>query len=541
MSAGEGIPQILHFCWKTNEVPGRMGNHLARWRALHADWDVRLWTDATMREFVAQDYPELLRLYDGYEEPIQRADAFRYLVLHRLGGVYADLEIAPLRAIDGLIAGQGCIVGLEPYEHIGPDLRHSGVPYLLSNAFMGAGAGNPYIAAILDLLPRLADIPDVFFSTGRAVTTGAAVRLPKADRPVLVPARLWAPKCVDGKPCATDAYLARMLGEAFDFVRPERKAFVSNHWLMSGARFASRNKLLAAPFRALGDAQWRARAFRHPELAASPLPDAEPYHDQTPKPPERDPGVTVCVMLRDGEALSPTLAAALQALDYPRDRLAFELGAFVQEDGEQAAVGASMEALRAAGIKDASVRYVPRPIAEARGRPQPAPANEPMAWSARMRNQLIDAVGAEREWTLFIGGEAGDVPPDALRQALSAGYPVVALGMRAPSGEDLDLSTHRYARGGGIRVMFDVVGPDGVATAARGQRVYPGVQRAFRLVPLDGVGRGFVLVNRDVLKAGVRFAETPLHLHLDGEAFAIDARLHGFEVAALTELAVSPR
>ena len=46
-----------------------------------------LWTDASSREFIANEYPWFLDTFDGYTYPIQRADAIRYFVLHHYGGV----------------------------------------------------------------------------------------------------------------------------------------------------------------------------------------------------------------------------------------------------------------------------------------------------------------------------------------------------------------------------------------------------------------------------------------------------------------------
>ena len=95
--SGVAIPKILHFTWKTEDVPGKMGEYLTLWRETHKDWDIRLWTDATMREFVAAHYPDFLATYDGYPAPIQRADSFRYLVLNVMGGGYSDLDVEPFR------------------------------------------------------------------------------------------------------------------------------------------------------------------------------------------------------------------------------------------------------------------------------------------------------------------------------------------------------------------------------------------------------------------------------------------------------------
>ena len=51
------------------------------------------WTDAEIDAFVAAVYPAFVGIFRRYPYPIQRADAARYLILHRYGGVYVDLDI----------------------------------------------------------------------------------------------------------------------------------------------------------------------------------------------------------------------------------------------------------------------------------------------------------------------------------------------------------------------------------------------------------------------------------------------------------------
>ena len=43
-------------------------------------------------------YPWFLEDWDGYEFPIQRADAIRYFVLAHYGGIYIDLDDVSSRA-----------------------------------------------------------------------------------------------------------------------------------------------------------------------------------------------------------------------------------------------------------------------------------------------------------------------------------------------------------------------------------------------------------------------------------------------------------
>ncbi len=311
------IPKILHFTWKTEDVPGRMGEYLGKWRQTHSHWQIILWTDASMRAFVAEHYPAFLPHYDAYPHPIQRADSFRYLVLRQMGGVYADLDVEPLRELDPMLDGLACFAGVEPEEHMGADRKHSGTPYLVSNAFMGAEPGHPWFEQLVALLPQVADIRDIFLSTGPALTTAAAARLPRQDRPVLIPPCLWSPLCDGGKPCRTDAQLDALLSQTFDFVWADRKAFVSHHWLTSWVPWDKRHKWLAKPFHALHALKWAARAARHPKLAAFSAPDPAPFFDQMPKKPRTWPEVMICLSLLGSDRISDELVTSLRRLDYP--------------------------------------------------------------------------------------------------------------------------------------------------------------------------------------------------------------------------------
>lgn len=60
------IPKLLHFTWKTVDLPRVMKRYLDDWRRLHPGWDIRLWTNDTMLAFVREHYPDLLATYEGY-------------------------------------------------------------------------------------------------------------------------------------------------------------------------------------------------------------------------------------------------------------------------------------------------------------------------------------------------------------------------------------------------------------------------------------------------------------------------------------------
>ena len=65
--------------------------------------EYKLWTDASSRAFIAEQYPWFLDSFDGYPYPIQRADAIRYFVLHYYGGIYMDLDVGCQQRMDALL------------------------------------------------------------------------------------------------------------------------------------------------------------------------------------------------------------------------------------------------------------------------------------------------------------------------------------------------------------------------------------------------------------------------------------------------------
>lgn len=69
-----------------------------------------LWTDSSSRKFMATHYPSFLPTFDSYEYPIQRADAIRYFVLHRFGGIYMDLDVGCKRDPAPLLSGDWDVV-----------------------------------------------------------------------------------------------------------------------------------------------------------------------------------------------------------------------------------------------------------------------------------------------------------------------------------------------------------------------------------------------------------------------------------------------
>ena len=140
-----GIPRIIHQMYKSKELPDQWKEVPATWASFHPAGEYRymLWTDEDLRALIEKEYPWLLSTYDSYPFPTQRWDASRYAVLHRYGGLYADLDLHPVASIDSLLHGQTLLLPHTP--NIG-----------LTNAVMASTAGHPFMAHALQMLPRYA-------------------------------------------------------------------------------------------------------------------------------------------------------------------------------------------------------------------------------------------------------------------------------------------------------------------------------------------------------------------------------------------------
>ena len=62
------------------------------WVTKNSSWTYMCWGLDRCREFMKHCYPQHIEMYDSYLYHIQRCDAVRYFILHRYGGLYADMD-----------------------------------------------------------------------------------------------------------------------------------------------------------------------------------------------------------------------------------------------------------------------------------------------------------------------------------------------------------------------------------------------------------------------------------------------------------------
>ncbi|MCJ1363276.1 hypothetical protein MMC16_002383 [Acarospora aff. strigata] len=132
------IPKIIHQTYINESIPEKWLEAQKSCLDLHEDYEYKLWTDAASRSFIATEYPWFLDTFDGYDYPIQRADAIRYFVLAHFGGIYIDLDDGCQRRLDPLLSY--------------PAWVHRTVPTGISNDAMGAVPQHPFFLRVIEAL-----------------------------------------------------------------------------------------------------------------------------------------------------------------------------------------------------------------------------------------------------------------------------------------------------------------------------------------------------------------------------------------------------
>jgi hypothetical protein len=180
------------------------------------------------------------------------------------------------------------------------------------------------------------------------------------------------------------------------------------------------------------------------------------------------PTVLVLTPAKDAAACVERYCQLLDALTYPRDRVAVGLLEGDSGDDTFAALRRALPRLRA-GRRRAELWQRPFGFRLPAGVPRWAPAFQlaRRAVIARSRNHLLSRALRDEDWVLWIDADLVDYPPDVVERLLAAGRDVVHPHcLKGASDETFDLNAWRDhgrlhlgdLRGEGELVRLDAVG-----------------------------------------------------------------------------------
>jgi inositol phosphorylceramide mannosyltransferase catalytic subunit len=145
------IPRIVHQTWRAATLAAPADGWHQTWRDLNPGFEHRFYDDAACVDFVRAQFPSHLESYLRLPLPILRADLFRYMVLHRLGGVYADIDMECLRSFDRFTRLSGLLLSVETKL---TDARRRELGYRrrwqLANCVLAAEPGHWFLEMLID-------------------------------------------------------------------------------------------------------------------------------------------------------------------------------------------------------------------------------------------------------------------------------------------------------------------------------------------------------------------------------------------------------
>jgi hypothetical protein len=145
------IPDLITQTWRDRSLPEAARPFAESWRRHNPQMQYRLFDDEACEALMADAFPEHLDLYRRLPFPVMRADVFRYAVIYRDGGVYADIDMECLRPIAPLLQGRAAVVATE--AHITATRQRElgyALPLQIANCIFAARPGTVFFRAAVN-------------------------------------------------------------------------------------------------------------------------------------------------------------------------------------------------------------------------------------------------------------------------------------------------------------------------------------------------------------------------------------------------------
>jgi len=125
-------------------------------------WEYRYFSDIDVENFIKEFYPQYLIIYNSIKPGMYRADIWRYLVVYKYGGIYADMD--SIYSEDGM-HGEECspckmFLKSYPIEFSGKlnvcveHETNGAIRDVFTQAVFMAGAGDPVLGQIIEEMFR---------------------------------------------------------------------------------------------------------------------------------------------------------------------------------------------------------------------------------------------------------------------------------------------------------------------------------------------------------------------------------------------------
>ena len=144
------VPKIIFQTWKSRvEIPSNYRYWRKTFIKNNPDFQHLLWDDADNRQFIIDEFPWFLPVYQRYPAEIFRVDAVRPFFLLRYGGLYADMDTECLRPLTTMATSADVVLGQMGSD---PSFEHS-----IPNAIMASKSFELFWALVIAMMISKAD------------------------------------------------------------------------------------------------------------------------------------------------------------------------------------------------------------------------------------------------------------------------------------------------------------------------------------------------------------------------------------------------
>jgi len=158
-----GIPKIIHQTAPADESKWPKLWKLCQktWKEKFPTWEYKFWNDDDLENLIKTDYSWFYDTYKGYDQQIKRVDAARCFILHKYGGMYADMDYECVNNFEHIIPSDKVSIAESPYKHDGRDDTETH-----QNALMISPKGHPFWERVFEVLEEKKNDEVVVYATG---------------------------------------------------------------------------------------------------------------------------------------------------------------------------------------------------------------------------------------------------------------------------------------------------------------------------------------------------------------------------------------
>ncbi|MFW6311183.1 MAG: glycosyltransferase family 32 protein [Nanoarchaeota archaeon] len=96
------IPKKIHHIWLqgSNNIPKEYMIFIHKWKELNPQWKSYVWNESELVSLLYSYLPQYIDIYESLDSLINRINFLKYVLMYVEGGVYADLDMYPLKTFD---------------------------------------------------------------------------------------------------------------------------------------------------------------------------------------------------------------------------------------------------------------------------------------------------------------------------------------------------------------------------------------------------------------------------------------------------------